>query len=142
MCNNAPSLSINRTTIVECRGAQTAELLLVTAVLHLPQPDTRAALEHHFISAGRAGGETELSQQTANWCGLREEVQFITVVCFRNWAPALFEFCGLNLSLTCSKKPASTLTQTFSLMAKVYSHDCLILFWLSDYFLLNHTVAQ
>lgn len=93
VCNNAPSLSINRTTIVECCGAQTAELLLVTAVLHLPQPDTRAALEHHFLSAG---GETELPQQTANWCGLRGELQFIVVVCFRNWAPALFDFCRLN----------------------------------------------
>lgn len=56
MCNNAPSLSLNRTAIVERRGAQTAEPLLVTAAVHLPQPDTRAALEHHFISTGRAGG--------------------------------------------------------------------------------------
>lgn len=31
---------------------------------------------------------------------------------------------------------------TISLQAKVFSHGCSILFWLSDYFLLGHTVAQ
>lgn len=59
VCNNASSLGLNRTTIVACCGAQTAELLLVTAVLHLPQSDIHTALEHHFMST---------AQQTVNWC--------------------------------------------------------------------------
>lgn len=61
VCNNASSLGLNRTAIVECCGAQTAELLLVTAVLHLPQSDTHTALEHHFMSTGIAGGHAACS---------------------------------------------------------------------------------
>lgn len=107
MCNNAPSLSLNRTAIVERCGARTAELLLVTAVLHLPQPDTRAALEHHFISSGRAGGQTELPQQTENWCRLRG-TSFLSlsegiIVCVQELG-ASSVFCWLNLSLTCVLK--------------------------------------
>lgn len=104
MCNNAPSLSLNRTAIVERRGDQTAEPLLVTAVLHLPQPDTRAALEHHFISAGgdrAASADSKLVWAEGNFVlSLSEGIS----VCSRSWAPVLFDFCWLNLSLTCVLK--------------------------------------
>lgn len=63
VCNNASSLGLNRTAIVECRGAQTAELLLVTAELHLPQSDTLTALEHH-LSTGIAGGHDACSAES------------------------------------------------------------------------------
>lgn len=64
VCDNASSLGLNRTAIVECRGAQTAELLLVTAELHLPQSDTLTALEHHFMSTGIAGGHDACSAES------------------------------------------------------------------------------
>ena len=100
VCNNAPSLGLNRTAIVQRCGDQTAEPLLVTAVLHLPQPDAHAPLKHHFMSAGRAGQETGLPQQSTKlvWA----EGNFILSLSdsMRNWAP-VFGICWLQWSLTC-----------------------------------------
>lgn len=66
-------------------GAQTAELLLVTAVLHLPQTDTHAALEHHFISTGSADSilvatEGNLASQRASAFTCHSNTQIIASV--------------------------------------------------------------
>ena len=142
VCNNAPSLGLNRTAIVQRCGDQTAEPLLVTAVLHLPQPDAHAPLKHHFMSAGRAGQETGLPQQSTKlvWA----EGNFILSLSdsMRNWAP-VFGICWLQWSLTCVFKkqrlswlwPFCSWQRGFCMIAQSSCYQiasCSITWWLSN----------